>query len=573
MNIPPPGSNSYSNIAINHASSRVVTIGDSGAPVSASSGSSESAQAYVNTLYRYHLIYQQILSDSSSTPQEKADALKYDNWINDPTNGLLAQVGAEPFGDLLNPGDLNGLGGTAPGAENIPVPTDKNGKPLKFTQTSDKVLYEDGASSVVTMSSEDTETRPRHFYYQNNNTLELEGGTVTGALTDDLTPPKKMLTLTVTFADGTTKTVVYHDVTRPGFKLNIKVSDKSQVDAALLPTTPGVKIKVTEVEGEGEDGEGLDPINPKYDDSAPNEIVSRGMDIGGGVQAEFPTAIYSNLQDVKIHTNYEGDVETHEITTPGTVELWPKDFNDTVSVTQPDGDGTVWVTFSNEGKSVTYKIKGPPSKITLHALPQNVTVNDSTNPDPAQRSKKFSELSSSNIPPWAKNIEVPGSTAASATSGAQSPEAVTRLLNWLKTHGAPTLTEEKIKQAALTAGLSDEELNSPDVPPSDKVINFLKSIDPALKALLDNKDMLKYDEADGYDDDDAESKGIRKAARDRLGLILGEFYPDNVSVTTPAADGIANSDDLEIGSIWYDIFDNTNGNVRFRISGSGTEDA
>jgi len=93
------------------------------------------------------------------------------------------------------------------------------------------------------------------------------------------------------------------------------------------------------------------------------------------VPVENGTAVYNTYEDVNLYSSFEdGYAQTYDITAPGEVTIHKSNYSDQVEITKNGNDYEIVVT-NSEGKKITYKVKGPPSKIKLDFLPENITFN------------------------------------------------------------------------------------------------------------------------------------------------------------------------------------------------------
>lgn len=104
-------------------------------------------------------------------------------------------------------------------------------------------------------------------------------------------------------------------------------------------------------------------LNPAFAEDTPPDSLS-----------EDGTEAFFNLQsEVVLHTNYDSEVTTYHISTPGTVEIHANNYEDIISTVKPVGENYMNVTVENpEGQKVVYQIEGDPEIHILGALPQNV---------------------------------------------------------------------------------------------------------------------------------------------------------------------------------------------------------
>lgn len=91
-------------------------------------------------------------------------------------------------------------------------------------------------------------------------------------------------------------------------------------------------------------------------------------------RVESETAYFNSSDVVSLHNYYEGDVETYDIVTGGTVEIQAYNYEDQVSIYLEE-DGSYRVEISNPEFTDTriYHVEGPPSRIQLSGfLPAQV---------------------------------------------------------------------------------------------------------------------------------------------------------------------------------------------------------
>lgn len=273
------------------------------------------------------------------------------------------------------------------------------------------------------------------------------------------------------------------------------------------------QLTVGGVSGAAPEAEALNPAHPE--DTLPTSV-------------EGAAAVYSTEENVSVHTYYEGDITTCRITAPGTVDLYPQDFNDEVEIV--DGGEVVFVSFKNaEGQTITYEVKGPPSRIVIHALPSHVKVYTS-----GQLWKNFNELDASEVEDWFANVEVPGSqvTANPIDTEEELPEedAVPELFQSLA--ALTGKTDAEINSIILDfynidfngdGKLSEEELQTaknnhvfPPSTPDSRFFEFLYHLDSDLATSLNEFAVGNATTRDS----------LIGPLRDRLVLLLGKFYEE-----------------------------------------------
>jgi hypothetical protein len=269
---------------------------------------------------------------------------------------------------------------------------------------------------------------------------------------------------------------------------------------------------------------------------------------------EGDTARYSTEENVTLHTDYEGEINTYEITLPGDLDLYPQDFNDQVTLEQDEQDpDQVLITFTNsEGDQVVYKVKGPPSKISIHALPQNVKAKVWTSRDQGIYTWfRFDQLEISPIEEWFGNIEVPDSDAGDGTgTPPETPPFLEALMN------QTGKTQEQVEEAILEfypeidgngdGGLSREEIEAaqnahvfPPRFPNGRFFQFLYRLDSEFAGYLDQ-----------FASGDVRTRnGVMAYLRTRLVELLNTFY-DSVQASGSSN---ANSDNLYFEGEEYDF--------------------
>jgi len=285
-------------------------------------------------------------------------------------------------------------------------------------------------------------------------------------------------------------------------------------------------------------------LNPDHlEDTAPTSL-------------EGDTALFStpDVEATNLHTYFGGDVHNYEITTAGEVHLYPQDLNDQVTIERDEQDPErVLITITNaQGEQVVYKVKGPPSRISIHALPQNVKVKVWTSEAQGIWAwVNFEDLEPSQVEEWFSNIEVPGSEAGIG-SGATGAEFIQTLAN------ITGKTEEQVTAALLLTYsevdsdgngiLSGEELEAaksahvfPPMLPNSRFFEFLYRLDGAL---ADHLDQFAVGDARTRD-------AMIGDLRRRLVELLGLFYED---VSAPGGNGAGhNRDNIYINGTEYDF--------------------
>jgi hypothetical protein len=248
------------------------------------------------------------------TPEQKQQWETYLNQINSwlgEAQGVLNELTLES--QAQKPTGLDGSP-LQEGAGSTPNIADPNGS----------VIYEDGASSTYTVDGHDTDVRT-HNFYQKDNTLIIPSNAATVKVTeqpDDAFPGRKEIVVTVT-PPG--KTTVYHNSDRAGFKLNLQVADKSQIDP---PLSGNLASKVTTAQL-GEEGS--------------VEVANAESDIPPTEQQPDGTLVYDQPAGQVVTfqpqgSGEPGQVQNHEV--HGPFVIIPKASDDvTVAPTSIGPDG------------------------------------------------------------------------------------------------------------------------------------------------------------------------------------------------------------------------------------------
>src|SRR5262245_29963890 len=164
------------------------TGGASGAqdPYAAGGGEAFQApemQAYVQQLYYYHTMYQQMLY-SATDPNQINQLRQYDSQVLQ----YLQQVGAPPPQEGM---PFGGDPNAAPGTQQ--EPSQYTNTPPDY-QTKDAVVFEEGASSNATIDRQDPDKREAN-YYQPSNVCNIPSNAAMVKVTmqpDDANPTDQM---------------------------------------------------------------------------------------------------------------------------------------------------------------------------------------------------------------------------------------------------------------------------------------------------------------------------------------------------------------------------------------------
>jgi len=195
-------------------------------------------QAYVQQLYYYHQMYNQMLY-SATDPNQISQLRQYDAQVLQ----YLQQVGAPP------PQEGQPFGGMGPEALGPgQQPSQYTNTPPDY-QTKDAVVFEEGASSNATIDRQDPDKREAN-YYQPSNVCNIPSNAANVKVTlqpDDGITGDQMAVVEISFKnpDGSTETrvVKYHGVNREGFQLALNTPSEEQVDLSGIPEDLQNKIQ------------------------------------------------------------------------------------------------------------------------------------------------------------------------------------------------------------------------------------------------------------------------------------------------------------------------------------------
>lgn len=659
MNIPAPGSG-YSDYGYSGGSLRNHFVDDPYGSYGSNEGgySAGDVAAYRQQLQSY---YTQLLSVYRSLQEGDPRRAQARQYI-DMSLQYAQQVGMQLQGGGVNEWDPNSAMIAEQGVS----------FPISY-QDGNHIVTDEGPSTNITVKQNDSVTKQIDAY-QKTNTLQIPSSAASVSVVQTAEGDDVKWEVTITFPNGTTRKIIYHNVDREGFQLNLQSPDTSQVhvDASVTSGTHAAKLNNSELGSSSQSQQAGDPptrmdgdkrvydgtsfdISPvpsgtnketkvlasgdvsitpnsneeyyvmEYQAGPPSKYIvkvyaneadkaatppkiketitidgslvdhisfagdpsriefagalhatgdvhalnssaagaakiSMGTSGGGLGDPLDPNHLTDNIPDSKdeathtayynnpdnvgegvdLHAYYDDTYNIHDITTPGPVTIRTTSYSDTVEITRtgtdPNFQYEIKVKKNGTSPVETFKVKGPPSSIKIDALPAQIKFGDHV----------FTSADDS-------RISVLGAPATSTSS--TTPQTVTSLLAWLKTHGAPTLTEAQIKTYATEAGLSESELAFPTTPPNSKWIDFLKKCDPALNTYLSDTNAMKTDPA------------RRAQMRDRLIELLKQIYPGvNItsSITYSSTQPALNmSDDIQIGNFKYDILNNSTGAVRF----------
>gem|GEM_PF-2902060 len=170
-------------------------------------------------------------------PQERAQYCQqlqnaYNNYIALKNGGMsspeldqhiqLCQQYAQEVGYELQGGsnqwDPNAGTGMNSGAPTFPI----------SWQDANHIVSEEGAQTHVVINHNDSDKRAVDFY-QKHNAVQVPSAGASVSVVASVEGTDHKLEVTITYSDGTTRRLTYHNTQREGFNLDIQVPDVSQV--------------------------------------------------------------------------------------------------------------------------------------------------------------------------------------------------------------------------------------------------------------------------------------------------------------------------------------------------------
>ncbi|MBL7685601.1 MAG: hypothetical protein JNK65_06175, partial [Deltaproteobacteria bacterium] len=244
-------------------------------------------QQQVQMYYQYAQMYQQVIAQGG--PQA-AQAQQYLQMVN----GYLTQLGAAPVQDMMGQMGTEWDPTAQNQAQNVAM---QFGGATPDYQDSSHIVFEKGSGSNITVDRNDSETKQVDVYTGDNALfIPSNAASVSFTTSDDTgAPGHKMITATITFPNGATRTVVYHKVDRENFALQVRAADPSNVALDGLGT---LASKVTAI--------GLDEAGETETLGDPPTKMDAGTRVYDG--SSFTIAPVQTGTDKKTNVMASGDV-------------------------------------------------------------------------------------------------------------------------------------------------------------------------------------------------------------------------------------------------------------------------
>jgi hypothetical protein len=348
MNIPPPNFSS-SNFEFS-TNAKTATAGPLGTDPWVNAGLSElspglgaqqpqydsATQTWIDQSKYYHMMYQQLLSRGNLDPKAREQVMTYDaqltQWYQQVTGGGfgLDSSNWDPLATTNASSALDGQQYTYPVAY----------------QDKDHLVSDEGPTSQLTIDQSDADRR-RVDFFQMNNTLEIPSNSASvnlEAKPDDSVSGKTMVEATITYPDGTTRLVQYHNVERENFNLRIIAPDKTQVtlDTKL---TSAFANKVTahafgEVDQTAEAPQGTPPDETDSDSRTWNKNDAVDYYVTKGTETD---EIYADTVNITLPDRSEAAEVTKTAAHEYTVLIKDSDKNviRTIHLHQVNGTGSI----------------------------------------------------------------------------------------------------------------------------------------------------------------------------------------------------------------------------------------